>query len=72
MNVVTNRKLLVLLGPVVAVVMFAAAVKMASGLMSREYQEPSSPPSVTVGAPPGAEGLAAEKADPESDARAKP
>ena len=59
-----NRTLLVLLGPVAGLVMFAGAVKMAS--MSREYQEPSQPQSVR------SEGLAGEKLDPENKAQAKP
>ena len=38
MNAVMNRKLLVLLGPVAGLVMFAATIMMASWLMSREYK----------------------------------
>ena len=40
---VMNRKLLVLLGPVAALVMFAGTVMMASSLMSREYKMPTGP-----------------------------
>jgi len=37
---VINRKLLVLLGPVVALGMFGMTVMMASSLMNREYKMP--------------------------------
>jgi len=72
MNGVMNRKLLVLLGPIIVLVMFAGVVKMASVLMSREYREPYRAPSATVDTTPRAQGLAAEKAEAESKARAKP
>ncbi len=71
MNALRHRTLLVLLGPVVGVVMFVGAVQMASGLASREFQEPTAP-SATVGATPTAEGQAAEKAAAEKQAQAKP
>jgi cytochrome d ubiquinol oxidase subunit I len=71
-NAVKNRRLQVLLGPVVALVMFAGAVKMASVLVNREYKEPYGAPSATVDRTPRAEGLAAEKAEAESKAMAKP
>jgi len=65
MSGLRNRKLLVvLLGPVAGLVMFAAAVKMAS--TSREYQEPAQPQSVR------SEGLAGEKLGPENKAQTKP
>jgi cytochrome d ubiquinol oxidase subunit I len=67
-----NRKLLVLLGPVTALVMFGATIKMASSLLDREYKEPYRAPAATVDPTPRAEGLAAEKADAERKARAKP
>ena len=72
MNAVRNRKVQVLLGPVAVLVMFAGTVKMASLLMSREYKEPYGAPSATVDPTPRAEGLAAEKADAEAKAQAKP
>ena len=72
MNLAKNRKLQVILGPVTGLVMFAAVVWMASQLMSREYRDPYRAPSATVDATPRAVGLAAEKADAESKAQAKP
>jgi cytochrome d ubiquinol oxidase subunit I len=72
MNGVMNRKVRVLLGPVAGVVMFAGAVWIASTLVSREYKEPYRAPAAAVDATPRAEGLAAEKADAETKARAKP
>jgi cytochrome bd ubiquinol oxidase subunit I len=69
---VPNRKLLVLLGPVIVLVMFAGVVKMASGLMNREYRDAYRAPAATVDTTPRAEGLAAEKADAEKKAREKP
>ncbi len=53
-----NRKLLVLLGPVAVLVMFAGTVKMASSLMAREYKEPYQAASATVGQTPPAAGQA--------------
>jgi cytochrome bd-type quinol oxidase subunit 1 len=67
-----RKKLLVLLGPVAVLVMFAGTVQMASWLMSREYKEPYGAPSATVDPTPRATGLADEKADAETKARAKP
>lgn len=67
-----NRKRLVLLGSVAALVMLAGTVKMASLLVSREYKEPYRAPSANVDATPRAVGLAAEKADAEREAREKP
>jgi len=72
MNGVMNRKLLVFLGPVAALAMLAGAVLMASLLLSGEYKEPYRAPSTAVDPTPRAEGLAAEKAEAESQARAKP
>jgi len=57
-----NRKLLVLLGPIAVLVMFAATVKMASWLMSREYQQPYGAPTATVDPTPRATGVADEAA----------
>jgi cytochrome bd ubiquinol oxidase subunit I len=72
MNGVMNRKVLALLGPVAGIVMFAGAVWIASTLVNREYKEPYRAPAAAVDATPRAEGLAAEKADAETKARAKP
>jgi cytochrome d ubiquinol oxidase subunit I len=72
MNGAINRKLLVLLGPVAGLLMFAGAVWIASTLVSREYKEPYRAPAASVEATPRAEGLAAEKAEAEARARAKP
>jgi cytochrome bd ubiquinol oxidase subunit I len=71
-NAVKNRKLQVLLGPVAALVMFAGVVWMASVLVNREYRAPYRAPSASVDRTPRAEGLAAEKADAENKARARP
>src|SRR5258705_1094691 len=72
MNGTMNRKLLFILGPVAGLVMFAAVIWMASQLMSREYRDPYRAPSAVVDATPRTQGLAAEAADAESKARAKP
>ncbi len=71
-NAATRRKLLFLLGPVAGIAMFAGAVWMASQLVSREYKEPYRAASAAADATPRAEGLAAERADAESKARATP
>ena len=47
MNGAINRKLLVLLGPVAGLLMFAGAVWIASTLVSREYKEPYRAPAAT-------------------------
>nr|MDQ3347611.1 hypothetical protein [Acidobacteriota bacterium] len=67
MNAVRNRALLVLLGPVAALVMFAGAVNIASASVSRASQEasPGEPQPVQ------SEGLAGEKLDAENKARAR-
>jgi cytochrome bd ubiquinol oxidase subunit I len=67
-----NRKLLVLLGPVAALVMFGATVKMASSLMSREYREPYRARAETVDPTPRASGLADEAAAADKKAQEKP
>ena len=72
MNAMKNRKLLVLLGPVLGLLMFAAAVKMASVLMSTEYKEPYGAPTATADPTPRTEGAAADKADAEKQAQATP
>ncbi len=68
----TNRKLLVLLGPVAVLVMFAGTVQMASWLMSREYKEPYGAPAATVDRTPRAAGLAEEAAATAKQLEAKP
>jgi cytochrome d ubiquinol oxidase subunit I len=73
MNGLRNRKLLFLLGPVAALVMFAVTVKMVSVFVSRsEYKAPYRAPAVAVDPTPRTEGLTAEKAAAESEARSKP
>jgi cytochrome d ubiquinol oxidase subunit I len=67
-----NRRLLVLLGPVLGLLMFAAAVKMASVLMSTEYKEPYGAPTAAADPTPRTEGAAADKADAEKQAQATP
>jgi cytochrome d ubiquinol oxidase subunit I len=71
MNGVMNRKLLFLLGPVTALVMFGATVKIASDLVNREYREPYRAPAATVDPTPRIEGLSAERAEAERKAKAK-
>ncbi|MPZ21405.1 MAG: hypothetical protein GEV06_26455, partial [Luteitalea sp.] len=71
-DAVMNRKLLVLLGPIAVLVLFAGTVKMASSLMSRDYSEPYRPPSAAVDATPRAQEAAAEQADAETKAQEKP
>jgi cytochrome d ubiquinol oxidase subunit I len=73
MNGLRNRKLLILLGPVAALVMFAATVKIVSVFVNRnEYREPYRAASATVDATPRAEGLTTEQADAEKKAKATP
>jgi cytochrome bd ubiquinol oxidase subunit I len=72
MNAMKNRRLLVLLGPVLGLLMFAAAVKMASVLMSTEYKEPYGAPAAAADPTPRTEGAAADKADAEKKAQATP
>jgi cytochrome bd ubiquinol oxidase subunit I len=72
MNGVMNRKLLILLGPIAGLVMFAATVKMVSLVLDREYKAPYRAPAAASDPTPRAEGLAAEKAEAASKARATP
>lgn len=73
MNAVTNRRLLVLLGPVAAILIFVGTVKIVSVFVSRsEYKEPSNAATATVDQAPRADGPAAEKAAAEKEAKAKP
>ena len=68
-----NRKLLFVLGPVAALVIFLGTVKMVSVFVSRsEYKEPYRTPAAAVDATPRAGGVAAEKAATETNDRAKP
>ena len=64
-----NRKLQVLLGPVLAIVMFAGAVQMASLLMSGEYRAPSRVSVETLDQTPRVAGLADEAEDAAEQAR---
>jgi cytochrome d ubiquinol oxidase subunit I len=72
MNVMKNRKLLVLLGPVLGLVMFAVTVKMVSVVLSREYKEPYRAPAATVDSTPRVTGIADEHAEAEKKAQATP
>jgi cytochrome bd ubiquinol oxidase subunit I len=72
MNGVLNRKLLFVLGPVTALVMFGGAVFTAWMLVNREYREPYRAPTTTVDATPRAAGLEAERAAADAAAKAKP
>lgn len=67
-----TRRRLILLGPIAALVVIAGAVQIASLLVSREYRAPYRAPAATADRTPRAEGLAAERADAERRARAKP
>ncbi len=67
-----NRKLLVLLGPFLGILMFVAAWKMASSLMSREYKDPYRAPSATVDQTPRAAGQADEATAAAKKAQDKP
>jgi cytochrome bd ubiquinol oxidase subunit I len=68
-----NRKLLILLGPVAALVMFLGTVKVVSVFVSsNEYKEPYGALAQTVDTTPRAAGQAAETAEAESQARATP
>ena len=72
-DAVMNRKLLFILGPVVALVMFAATVKVVSVFVNRsEYKEPYRTASATAEATPRAQGVSAEQAEAEKKAKATP
>jgi cytochrome d ubiquinol oxidase subunit I len=68
----SRNKLLVFVGPVAVLLMFAATVQMASLLMSQEYRQPYGAPSATVDPTPRVEGLAAEREEAETRAQATP
>jgi cytochrome bd ubiquinol oxidase subunit I len=67
-----HRKLLLVLGPVGGLVLFAGVVMAVWLVMSQEYKEPYRAPAATADTTPRAEGLAAERAAAEAEARAKP
>jgi cytochrome bd ubiquinol oxidase subunit I len=68
-----GRKLGIVFGPVLGLVMFAAVVWMASRFVnSYEYKDAYRAPAATVDATPRAAGIAAEKADAEKQAKATP
>ena len=72
MNGVMNRKLLFVLGPITALVMFGGVVMVVSMLLNREYREPYRAPAATADPTPRAEGLAAERAEATNQAKARP
>jgi cytochrome d ubiquinol oxidase subunit I len=72
MNGGMNRKLLFVLGPLTGVVMFAAVVLIATLLTNREYRDPYRAPTAAAEATPRVEGLSAERAEAEAQAKAKP
>jgi cytochrome bd-type quinol oxidase subunit 1 len=72
MNGAMNRKLLFILGPVTAIVMFGAVMWTVSALLNQEYKEPYRVPAAVVDTTPRAQGLATEAADAEAKAKAKP
>jgi cytochrome bd-type quinol oxidase subunit 1 len=71
-NAMKNRKLMVLLGPVLGLLMFAATVKMVSMVLSQEYKEPYRAPATTVDSTPRVTGIADEHAEAEKAAQATP
>ncbi len=72
MNGVTNRKLLLVFGPVAGLVMFASVVMIATFLTNREYKAPYRAPAAIVDPTPRVGGLEAERAAAETAARATP
>src|SRR5690349_15333408 len=71
MNGVMHRKLLFVLGPATALIIFAGVVLIATFLTNREYTEPYRAPAATVDATPRVEGLADEAAAAEAANRAR-
>jgi len=67
-----NRKLLVLLGPVLGLLMFAAVVRVVSVVLSNEYRDPYRAPAATVDQTPRAAGEADAAAAAAKQADAKP
>jgi cytochrome bd-type quinol oxidase subunit 1 len=73
MNGAMTRKLGIVFGPVLALLMFGGAVWMASRLVTTyEYKDPYRAPATAVDATPRAAGAAAEQAADETKAKAKP
>jgi cytochrome bd ubiquinol oxidase subunit I len=72
MKGVMNRKLLFVLGPITALVMFGAVMMLVSTLVNREYKEPYRAPAEAIDTTPRVEGVAAEQAEAEAKARAQP
>jgi cytochrome bd-type quinol oxidase subunit 1 len=72
MNGALNRKWLFVLGPITGLVMFGGVLLVVSLLVGREYKEPYRAPAATVDPTPRVEGLAAERAQAEAQARATP
>ena len=72
MNGAINRRVLFVLGPITGLVMFGVVVMVVTTLLNREYREPYRAPVATVDPTPRAEGLAAERAEAEAQARATP
>lgn len=72
MNFVMNRKRLVLVGPILVLVMFAGVAKMVSMVMSQEYRDPYRVPPAATDTTPREQGVAAEKAEADQKAQAKP
>ena len=71
-DLLKNRKVLVLLGPVLGLLMFAATVKLVSSVLSREYRDPYRVPAAAVDQTPRATGLADEAAAAKKQADATP
>ena len=72
MNGLMNRKLLFVLGPITALLMFGGVVLVVSMLLRGEYKEPYRAPAAAADPTPRAEGLAAERAEADAKAKAKP
>jgi cytochrome d ubiquinol oxidase subunit I len=71
-NLMKNRKVLFLLGPVLGLLMFLAVVKTVSVILSREYKQPYGAPAAAADPTPRVEGVAADKAEAEKKAQATP
>ena len=67
-----NRKLLVLIGPIFVLLLFAGVIKTASWLMSREYRDTYRAPAATADQTPRAAGVADEAAAAAKKAEQKP
>ena len=71
MNLLKNRKALIVLGPVLGLIMFAATVKLVSTVLNREYRDPYRVPYGAVDQTPRATGVADEAAAVKKEADAK-